>query len=123
MDINRRAGTHLDHRFTSTIRANGQDHGIYDAKQRVFQSGGELSDFVFWKKKSITMSVGTWLATRDALLIEFIDHGKNVCYRISRTKAEGHAERYTAGAGSRVAIPLVLWDQINAAGDVISQGV
>ena len=118
--INGRAGTPLDHRHTVEVwsRTNGRKlHGLYDESQRLYQSGGEQSSFIFWKRHLVTMAKDAWLAIADqADWIEMIDHEHNECWRILVKKAAKNAVVYDAGIGERVGVPMDLWDVITGTG-------
>ena len=110
-----RAGTQLDHRFTRRIVSGGKEHGLLDERQRIYQSGGELKNFVFWKLKLVSFTVDVWKQIQGAIdWIEMIDHPKNECYRISADKAYAEVRRYDGGIGPRMGIPLDCWDIITA---------
>lgn len=122
-----RAGTPLDHKHTVEVRGQGRRgsliHGLYDESQRLYQSGGELSSFVFWKRNLISISKEAWVAiVGKADWIEMIDHEHNECWRILVRKAVKHAVVYDAGIGERVGIPMDLWDVIRGSGTYKKRG-
>ncbi len=126
-EITGRAGTTLDHRWTHPIEGNGRrgrlQHGLYDEKQRIFQTGGELSNFVFWKKRLVSLSYDAWRqVAMKTDWFEIIDHERNECWRIAGEKARQNAVRYNAGIGERVGIPMDLWDIITARGTIRQEG-
>jgi len=119
--IQTRAGTILDHRWTSEVKSKGRRgvrvHGLYDQKQRVYQTGGELSNFIYWKKHLVSISDEAWRQVWEKTdWLEVIDHEKNECWRIAMAKALKHAVRYDAGIGPRVGIPMHLFDVLTSKG-------
>jgi len=126
--INGRAGTPLDHKHVIEIWSRGRGdrklHGLLDESQRVYQSGGELSSFIFWKKNMVTLSREAWSAILDkADWIEMIDHERNECWRILVKKAMKHAVIYDAGIGERIGVPVGFWDVIRGSGTYKRRGV
>jgi len=125
--VNGRAGTPLDHKHTIEVRGQGRRgslvHGLFDESQRVYQSGGELSSFVFWRRGLVTVSKEAWIAiVGKADWIEIIDHEHNECWRILMKKALKHAVLYDAGIGERVGVPMELWDVIRGSGTFKKRG-
>jgi len=63
-ETSRRAGTVLDHKWVHPILSEGKrrrtKHGLYDESQRLYQTGGELDKFVFWKMKLVSLSYDAW---------------------------------------------------------------
>jgi hypothetical protein len=115
--IPHRAGTALDHRWTTRVVVNGKVHGLYDQSQRVYQTGGELKRFVYWKAKLVTLDAKVWQAViNKADWLEIIDHERNECWRISGAKARKAAIRYNAGIGERVGVPIEAWATYTAEG-------
>lgn len=118
--INGRAGTPLDHKHVVEIRGSARGrklHGLFDESQRVYQSGGERSSFIFWKRSMVTLSKEAWIAiVSRADWIEMIDHEQNECWRILMRKAVKHAVVYDAGIGERIGIPMQFWDVIRGTG-------
>ena len=87
-----RAGTQLDHRWTHEIRGKGRRgslvHGLYDESQRIYQTGGELSKFVYWKRQWVSISYDAWRQVYEKVdWLEVIDHERNECWRIAMKKA------------------------------------
>jgi hypothetical protein len=122
-DVDTRAGTQLDHRWTHKIMGHGRRgalvHGLYDESQRIYQTGGELSRFVFWKRRLVTIAEDAWRQVYGKVdWLEVIDHERNECWRISMKRAEKAAVRYDAGLGPRVGIPMDQWSVISADGKV-----
>ena len=121
-EITHRAGTVLNHKWTHKVegKARRGKHavlGLYDESQRVFQTGGEFSAFIYWKLKLVTLPWETWVRIRGiADWIEIVDHEKNECWRISKTKFMKHAVGYNAGIGERVGVAMNNWDIITAQG-------
>ena len=116
-----RAGTQLNHRWTHRVEGRGRkgvtQHGLYDESQRVYQTGGELSNFVYWKRHWVTLAEDAWRQVYGKVdWIEVIDHERNECYRISMKKAVLNAVKYDAGIGTRVGIPMELFDVLTARG-------
>lgn len=127
-EVTFRAGTRLDHRWTHRIEGTARRGrhpvlGLYDESQRVFQTGGEFSAFIYWKLHLVTLPMETWMRIRGiADWIEIIDHEKNECWRISKTKFLKHAVSYNAGIGERVGVGMDHWDVINAKGIHVQGG-
>ena len=126
-EIETRAGTHLDHRWTHRIEGPGRkgirQHGLYDERQRIYQTGGELSNFVFWKRKLVSISYDAWRQVWQKVdWIECVDHERNECWRISTQRAIKHAIKYNAGLGDRVGVPMKHWDIITARGTYRQEG-
>jgi hypothetical protein len=122
-----RAGTQLDHRWTHRIEGRGRrgrlQHGLYDESQKVYQTGGELSHFVFWKLHLASISDDAWRqVSQRADWIEIVDHERNECWRISMQKAMKYAVRYDGGIGERVGIPTAYWDIITSRGTLRQEG-
>ena len=126
-EVRTRAGTQLDHRWTHRIEGRGRrgvtQHGLLDERQRIYQSGGELKNFVYWKRKWITLAADAWKQVQlKADWIEVIDHEKNECYRIAMKKAIRYAKTYDAGLGPRIGIPMEKWDLVTERGTYKRQG-
>lgn len=118
-DVAWRAGTTLDHKWTHKVVGTGKQgsrvHGLYDERQRIYQTGGEISNFVYWKSRWITFARDAWdQVWQKTDWFEVIDHEKNVCWRISGQKARKNAKTYTNSIGPRIGIPMELWDVIRA---------
>lgn len=115
-----RAGTPLDHRWTHEIIGTARRkrlHGLYDESQRLYQSGGEASNFLYWRRRYVSLDYNAWQQVYQKVdWIEMIDHEANECWRIAMKKAIKHAYKYNAGIGDRVGIPMELWDVIRANG-------
>lgn len=114
--IKERAGTALDHRFTVPIYSSStgtrKQHGTVDNSQHLYQCGGELGNFVFWKKRAVTLAADVWRQIEPAVnRLEFIDHDKNVCYWIDADIARAEGYLYNAGIGDRWGIPLELFNK------------
>ena len=123
--VQQRAGTTLNHSWTHKIMGSGRrgklTHGLYDESQRIYQTGGELKNFIYWKKRYVTIAEDAWRQIFGKVdWIEVIDHERNECWRISMKKAERAAVKYDAGLGPRVGIPMDLWTVIKADGTVRS---
>jgi hypothetical protein len=126
-DVKQRNGTKLDHKWTHAIEGQGRkgkrQHGLYDEKQRVYQTGGEISNFVYWKKRLVSMAKEAWDQIHLKVdWIEVIDHEKNECWRISGLKAHRYHQVYDAGLGPRVGIPMEKWDIITSRGTYRQEG-
>jgi hypothetical protein len=112
-----RAGTHLDHRWCHNIYVGKRVHGVLDESQRIYQTGGELSHFIYWKLRLVSFDERTWKQIKDRVdWVEVIDHDRNECWRIAMGKASGELTTYQAGIGIRVGIPMHLWDVYRADG-------
>ena len=126
-EVNTRAGTQLDHRWTHRIEGKGRkgirQHGLYDERQRIYQTGGELSNFVFWKRKLVSFAEDAWRQVNQKVdWFEIIDHERNECWRISGQKARKYAVPYDAGLGPRVGIPMAKFDVITSRGTYKQEG-
>jgi hypothetical protein len=126
-ETSRRAGTVLDHRWVHPISSMGKkrrtQHGLYDESQRLYQTGGELDKFVFWKMKLVSLSYEAWVqVVEKADWIEIIDNVRNECWRIPMARARKHAVRYEAGIGPRVGIPIKHWSIYTAKGTCKQEG-
>lgn len=127
-EITYRAGTHLDHRWTHKVqgvarRGKHEVLGLFDESQRVFQTGGEFSAFVYWKLDLVTLPLPTWEKVRGvADWLEIVDHEKNECWRIAKAKFLKHAIRYNAGIGPRIGVARNHWDVISADGTYVQGG-
>ena len=125
--VTHRAGTALDHRWTHRVEAKGRkgvrQHGLYDERQRVYQTGGEISNFVYWKKRLVSFSREAWDQVAEKTdWFEVIDHEKNECWRISGVRARRYAIRYDAGLGPRVGIPMEKFTIITSRGMIRQEG-
>ena len=124
-EIVHRAGTRLDHRWTHKIegtarRGRHKVLGLYDESQRVFQTGGEMSAFIYWKLGLVTLPLETWERIRGvADWIEIIDHERNECWRIAKARFLKHAVKYESGIGPRVGVRRDHWTIIRADGMVM----
>ncbi len=120
--IPERAGTRLDHRFTEAVYGTGRrgrtQHGSYDRRQRVYQCGGELSNFIYWRERLVSFDLEVWRAVWDrADRLEVIDHERNECYALDVEAAITAGRMYDAGLGPRFGVPLDLWTRLDAAGN------
>ena len=125
-ETSRRAGTVIDHRWSHPIMGTGKrrtQHGLYDESQRIYQTGGELDKFVFWKMKLVSLSYEAWVqVVEKADWIEIIDNVRNECWRVPMARARKHAVRYEAGIGPRVGIPIKHWSIYTAKGTCKQEG-
>lgn len=126
-EIQTRAGTLLDHRWTHRIEGKGRkgvrQHGLYDERQRIYQTGGELSNFIYWKRHWVTLAEDAWRQVWQKVdWIEIIDHERNECWRIAIQKAARHAVKYDAGLGPRIGIPMEFWDVVTSRGTYKQEG-
>lgn len=122
-----RAGTPLRHEHTTEITGQGRRgklvHGLFDESQQLYQSGGELSSFVYWKKHLVTLSIDAWRQIFErAEWIEMIDHEHNECWRLRTSKALKYGVTYSAGIGDRFGVPVDLWDVITSDGKYRRRG-
>ncbi len=118
-----RAGTRLSN-YTQVVLGqmmNGKRkaHGTLDYQNRVYQSGGEASNFVRWSHKAITLDLDAYhsiLGLADT--IEMVDNVRNECWRCSMTDAKLHSTVYLdPKLGTRLSIPLDYWMRFDAKGD------
>ena len=122
-ELETRAGTKLNHKWTHEIRGKGRRgslvHGLYDESQRIYQTGGELSKFVYWKRRWVSISEDAWRQVYEKVdWLEVIDHERNECWRIAMKKAARAAVKYNAGMGPRIGIPMDEWTVITAEGEI-----
>jgi hypothetical protein len=116
-----RAGTHLDHRWTQKIYVGNQLHGLLDASQRIYQGGGSVDKFIYWKERLVTIDARVWVQIKDKTdFIEMVDHNGNQAWRIATGKAKKHLQTYSAGIGRRIGIPMDCWDVYDAHGSQIN---
>jgi hypothetical protein len=125
-ETSQRAGTVIDHRWMHPIMATAnrrKQHGLYDESQRLYQTGGELEKFVFWKLKVVSIAFDAWMQISDkADWIEVIDNRRNECWRIPMNRAKKHLVQYDAGGGKRVGIAIKHWDIQTARGTYVHRG-
>ena len=126
-EVSTRAGTQLDHRWTHRIEGKGRkgirQHGLLDERQRIYQTGGELSNFIFWKRRLVSFAADAWRQFNQKVdWIEVIDHERNECWRISIQRAWKYAVKYDAGLGPRVGIPMAKWDVITDRNTIKQKG-
>ena len=126
-DATQRAGTTLDHRWTHPVMTKGKrshvKNGLYDESQRIYQTGGEIDKFVYWKLEVASIAHDAWLQVAEKCdWIEIIDHRRNECWRIPMARARKHLVGYEAGMGKRVGIPIRHWDIVSAQGTVRQKG-
>lgn len=112
-----RAGTKLDHRWTHDVMVGKKQHGLYDESQRVYQTGGELKKFIYWRDHLVTFSAAAWRQVIDKVdWLEVIDHERNEAWRISAKRARDNARRYDAGIGERIGVPMDQWTVYDSEG-------
>lgn len=126
-EVKTRAGTKLDHRWTHAIEGTGRkgtrQHGLYDERQRIYQTGGEISNFVYWRKKLVSFAKVAWdQVALKTDWFEVIDHEKNECWRVSGEKARRYMQVYDAGLGPRVGIPMDKFDIVTSRGTYRQEG-
>jgi len=114
-----RAGTVLNHKWCHDIYVmkgrSRRRHGLYDESQRIYQTGGEMSMFIYWKAKLVSIDYDVWLQIAGKVdWIEIIDHEKNECWRISMKKVMKTSTTYDAGIGKRLGVPMEYWHVIRA---------
>jgi hypothetical protein len=118
-----RAGTRIDHAGGNAIEIRCRQPltgrtslaGWLDRRQRVFQSGGRLREFCFFKERLHSLPSDVWeeLTTRwaDAIdVIELVDYEASRVYRVAFTVARDQGRWYQAGIGPRWGVPTALWD-------------
>lgn len=112
-----RAGTSLDPRWSHVIKIGPKVHGLFDERHRIYQTGGELSNFVYWKLHLVSFDARVWMQVKDKVdWIEVLDHQRNECWRIAMGKAVKNLVTYQGGIGTRVGIPMRFWDVIRLDG-------
>lgn len=127
-DASRRAGTVLDHRWTHPISTKGKSgkrvkNGLYDESQRIYQTGGEIDKFVFWKLKVVSVAYDAWTQVSEKVdWIEIIDHRRNECWRVPMARAKKYLVKYEAGVGKRIGVPIRHWDIVSASGTIRQKG-
>lgn len=115
-----RAGTPLNHKSGGVekvyedIPGRGRGFvGHIDHSQDLFQIGNEGGKLIYWPKTLITWGVSTWERVRaECMVIEAIDHTRNVCYRITVEAADALGEYYTNAHGARHGVALNHWEKI-----------
>lgn len=127
--VKRRAGTRLKHDGHNCYQLEGTGkgkakkvHGLIDNRQGVYQTGGELKNFVYWKDRLVSLDVTVWQHVRDhptVKVLEFIDHERNECWVVSADVANAHGKEYNAGIGTRWGIPMDCFDVIAQDGTFI----
>jgi hypothetical protein len=119
----RRAGTVIDHKNAIKVYATGpklqkvKRVGYIDLTHRVFQTGGQAKDFIFWIHNAISYPKNVWdqLIDRYAGLfdwLEMYDSDAEICFRTSMADAVRHGFWYTNKIGPRWGVPVVLWEKI-----------
>lgn len=126
-ETSQRAGTVLDHRWVHPIMSEGKrrrtQHGLYDESKRLYQTGGELDKFVFWKMQLVSLSWDAWRQVVEKTdWIEIIDNVRNECWRIPMARARKYAVTYEAGIGRRVGIPIKHWSIYTVKGTCKQEG-
>ena len=120
--ISKRAGTKIDHKHVRKIfgwaKTGAKLHGLLDCRQRVYQGGGELHNFVYWKQRLVSLSLEVWEKIQTAETIELIDHKNNECWRTSMDFARRTGTIYSAGVGQRWGIPLRYFEVEGADGKI-----
>lgn len=120
----RRAGTRIDHTAGNAIEIQCRQPltglvalaGWLDRRQRVFQSGGRLREFCFFKERLHSLPSDVWeeLRTRwaDAVdVIELVDYEAGRVYRVAFAVARAEGRWYQAGIGPRWGVPTELWTE------------
>ena len=130
MPIELRAGTHVDQHFAipifGTSKRGTMRHGTLLKNMRVYQCGGEIDNFVYWKEHAVTIAYDVWLQIRDGVVregrrygadvIEVVDHRRNRVWRVDMSVARERGRAYEDSQhsiGKRWAIHLDygLWEQ------------
>lgn len=112
-----RAGTKIDHKWAHDVMVGRKQHGLYDESQRVYQTGGELKKFIYWRDHLVTFAADAWRQFIDKVdWLEVIDHERNEVWRISAQRARNNARRYDAGIGERIGVPMDLWTVYDSQG-------
>ncbi len=122
--VSRRAGATINHKLArplyATVRGRRSKNGLYDPSQRLYQCGGEFSSFVYWKRREITLPKEVWDAIAAGCgWLEFIDHEKNVCWRVAAETWKAHAQEYNAGIGVRLGLGLDYFTVLDAEGNIV----
>lgn len=125
-EVATRAGTQLNHRWTHRIESTNRKkkvHGLLDESQRIYQTGGELKNFIYWKNRWVTIAEDAWRQVFGKVdWLEVIDHERNECWRIAMIKAAKNATKYNAGVGPRIGIPMDLFDVITSDNKIRQEG-
>lgn len=112
-----RAGTPLTSDTSKKVNVSFRDdrkgmtqHGTVDLVNRMYQIGGQFSDFHFRKRDLITMPLAVWeQLERYAPYLNFIewyDREENAAYLCSYDDALAFGEVYSAGIGRRYGVPF-----------------
>lgn len=90
-----------------------KEHGYIDRRQRIYQCGGELSNFVYWKDDLMSFAEDVWhqINAGGVDMIEVVDHTRNRVFRLSIQRArEGHwYESEKNSIGRRWGVPFRWW--------------
>lgn len=127
MPIELRAGTPVDQRYAipifGTSKRGKMRHGTILKNRRVYQCGGEIDNFVYWKLHAVTIALDVWVQVRDGVardgvrygvdVVEVVDHRRNRVWRIDKDDMQRLGEMYEDGIGKRWAVNLDhgLWEQ------------
>lgn len=129
--VTERAGTHLTGKkipVYGSAKKKRSQHGVISLSDRLYQTGGELRNFLFDKLKCISMDLAVWNTILDYWednkidTMEFIDHDANRCYTIDIAVADQVRYEYEAGIGPRWGVHLKYFTITDSAGRVIKEG-
>lgn len=129
-EVSGRAGSHLSLGSKVSVWARGKDptkkevHGTLDMAKRIYQTGGEAGNFILRSKGLITMALDAWRRAEDGSdTMEFIDHTRNVCYRVrTYVLRRNRGTQYDAGIGERIGWPIDWFDIVDAQERVLTPG-
>jgi hypothetical protein len=111
--IKDRAGTHLKRSACEPIYGTGKSHrqiGTLDNDQRVFQCGGEISNFLYKSRMLISLPWDVWEQVRLRCdWLEIVDHEENVCYRVHVSVAIQFGTSYDNSLGKRFGLTVGRW--------------
>lgn len=116
-----RAGTPIDHSPGNAVKiwtrrptvGDSIPAGYVDRRQRFFQTGGKIGQFVYRERVTFPGDVwrelvSTWADAIDFL--EYVDHEQHIVYRIAFADARASGAWYEAGLGPRWGVPEELWE-------------
>jgi hypothetical protein len=95
-------------------------HGTYCPVTRVYQSGGDYNEVVYWKRRVIPVHPAVWsqiLKFEPTVeRLEFVIHdADDMCYSVGLTAIRDKVIRFNDGIGERVGLPIDAFKQNKAA--------
>lgn len=119
-----RAGTKLNHGVAERVVVGGQQLGMIDRSNDLYQLGGSRAKHVLWKDKVLGLGISEWDHVREQVgTIEFVDHDRNEAWRVAVQAAAFFGAPYTLGGRTRFGIPIQVFDIFDAEGNWLRKGV